>query len=110
MKCAFCLLLGLGLLLGFSGCRSSPRPTATQPQQSNAALLRAAEEHFKQGRLNAAEYDLRAVVIADPRNNEAYYYLNLIAESRYQHRLDQERLKRERDKLWYPTLPPREVH
>jgi hypothetical protein len=69
------------------------------------ALLVASAWRLLRGRqLGSQDPDLGVSV-----HNEAYYYLNLIAESRFQHRLDQERLQRERDELWYPTLPPKEV-
>ena len=109
MKHVFCLLLSLNLLFGLSACRSYPASAATQPHLARTDLLKIAEAHFRQGKMNAAEEELRAVLNGDPRNNEAHYYLNLIQEFRTKRRLDQERLNRERDRLWYPTLPQREV-
>lgn len=104
MKHVFCLLLSLNLLFGLSACRSHPASASTQPHPAGTDLLKIAEAHFRQGKMNAAEEELRAVLNGDPRNNEAHYYLNLIEDFR-----NKQRLNRERDRLWYPTLPPREV-
>jgi Tfp pilus assembly protein PilF len=104
MKPVFCLLLNLSLLFGLSGCRSHPNSADTQPHLQKTDLLKVAEAHFHQRKMNTAEEELRAVLNGDPRNNEAHYYLNLIQEFR-----TKQRLNRERDGLWYPTLPPREV-
>jgi Tfp pilus assembly protein PilF len=104
MKRVFCVLLSLNLLFGLSACRSHPAYVATQPDLARTDLLKLAEAHFREGKMNAAEAELRAVLNGDPRNNEAQYYLNLIREWRTKQKLHQESLRS--SDLWYPTLPP----
>jgi hypothetical protein len=57
-----------------------------------------AKEDYYEGRLDSAEKLLRAAIQTDPRNQKAYYYLDLVRRAIWQ-----------RDGLLYPTIPPRPV-
>jgi hypothetical protein len=109
MKYAICFLLSLTFLINVSGCRSRARLTSNLPQQSNAELMTVAKQKYQKGELDAAERDLLCVLKADTRNREAHYYLHLVQQSKTKQKLELERLIRERDGLWHPTLPPKEV-
>jgi hypothetical protein len=98
-------LLGVWLLL--NGCCSRPAKVTLQPQPTEADSLAAAEAHLKQGKTEIAEQELLSLVRANPGNNEAYYYLNVIHERRYQERKREQEAESETNGLWYPTLPPK---
>jgi hypothetical protein len=97
MKYLFCPALGLSLFLGVSSCRPSPTHASRQPQQPTTALLKVAEDDYKHGRLESAERELGVVLKREPRNNEAWYYLHSVNDAQA------------KDRLWYPTLPPKPV-
>src|SRR5689334_22752862 len=88
---SFFVVLGTCLLL--CGCASSPPNIAVQPHPTNVELLNDAKAHLKEGKTEMAEQELRSLLLVDPRNNDAHYYLNLVYETG----------------LWFPTLPPKRV-
>lgn len=106
-ECSLCVLLGIHMLIG--GCRSRPENQAVQQHPNEPDLLSAAKAHLKEGKTDIAEQELLSVVRVEPRNNEAYYYLNLIHWSRYQESLRKQEAENETNGLWYPTLPPRKA-
>ena len=110
MKYVFQLLLCLYLLLCANGCCSRPVRTENRALPPTTELLKIAKADFQRGKLAEAENELRGVLERDSQNNEAHYYLNLIAESRTKVKLNEEWLKRGNKELWYPTLPPKQVH
>jgi Tfp pilus assembly protein PilF len=105
----FQLALGLCLALYANGCCSRPVRTRTQAPPPTE-LLKIAKADFQRGKLTEAEKELRDFLERDSRNNEAHYYLNLIAETRTKAKQNEEELKRDLVELWYPTLPPKRVH
>jgi Tfp pilus assembly protein PilF len=109
MKYGIYFLLSLTFLINVSGCRSHSSLTTNHPPQSNAELMAIAKQNYQKGELDSAERNLRCVLRTDARNNEAHYYLHLIQESKTKQKRDLERLVREGDGLWHPTLPPKEV-
>ena len=100
------ILIGFCLLL--AGC-SPPANLNVQQQPDGAHSLRVAKRHLKQGKLEIAEQEIKSLLRVEPTNQEAYYYLNLIHEAKFQERRPEQQANDETNGLWYPTLPPRRV-
>ena len=89
MKCSRCwletLFLGIVVLAFVAGCTASPTPappTATPkptvaPEEEAAALVAAAEEHFRNSRLEESVEEYEAALKVDPDNVPALAGLSL---------------------------------
>ena len=64
-------------------------------------LVQIARERYEAGNLKAAKKILQAALEIEPRNNEAWYYSDLIQEAIRANK------NRKDVRLWYPTVPPR---
>jgi len=78
----FLSIIILALLVGCS--TSSPTVTHTESQNVIAPSIAVAKQQYHDGQLDTAALTLRAVLSADPKNQEAYYYLCLVNTARYQ--------------------------
>jgi len=67
-------------------------------------LVQIARDRYETGNLKAADKILQAALEIEPRNNEAWYYKDLLQQAI--------RANKDRNivRPWYPTLPPRPVH
>ena len=101
------ILISICLLL--PGCSPRSANLSVQKQSDEAHRLGVAKRHFKQGKLEIAERELKNLLRVEPTNQQAYYYLNLILEAEFQERRREQETKDETNGLWYPTLPPRRV-
>lgn len=75
-----------------AGRTPSPEVLATLPDIAAANLklstqVQDAKVLVEAGKLNEAEVKLKAVIAADPANQGAFYYLNIIREQRHQNEL-----------------------
>ncbi|HZR21699.1 MAG TPA: hypothetical protein VFE51_30735 [Verrucomicrobiae bacterium] len=64
-------------------------------------LVQIARERYKAGNLKAADKILQAALEVEPRNNEAWYYSDLVEKAIRANK------SRKDVRLWYPTVPPR---
>jgi Tfp pilus assembly protein PilF len=64
-------------------------------------LVQIARERFEAGNLKAADKILQAALEIEPRNNEAWYYSDLVQKAIRANE------NRKGIRLWYPTVPPR---
>ena len=103
----FSIFIGIFLLL--AGCSRPPANLNVQQQSDGAHSLGVAKRHLKQGKLEIAEQEIKSLLHVEPTNQEAYYYLNLIHEAKFQESRREQQAKDETNGLWYPTLPPRRV-
>ncbi len=101
------LFILIGVCLVLAGCSPHPANLNVQQQPDWADLLRVAKRHLKQGKLEIAEQEIKSLLRVESTNQEAYYYLNLIHEAKFQERRREQQAKDETNGLWYPTLPPR---
>jgi Tfp pilus assembly protein PilF len=74
--------LSIVILACTVGC-SAPKQTATRSTEQSSAIpsLKTAEQLYHDGQLDSAELALRAILKADPKNQEAKYYLSLVYRS-----------------------------
>jgi len=109
MKCFIPLILGPCLFFCANGCYTRTMRTETRAPQSIPDVLKTAKADFQRGKLARAESEYRDVLARDSNNNEAWYFLHLIAESQANSKLREDRLEQGNGALLYPTLPPKQV-
>ena len=89
--------------------RSSP-DKAKQPDSATAdhdlvhRLVQIARDKYEVGKLAAADKILKAALEIEPRNNEAWYYSDLLQKTIQEHKNSKPICP------WYPTIPPRPVN
>lgn len=64
-------------------------------------LVQVARARYEAGNLKAADKILQAALEIEPRNNEAWYYSDLVQKAIRANK------NRKDVRLWYPTVPPR---
>lgn len=97
------IVVSLILVCISGGCCASKLEGSRQ-RGDNAKLVRLAQTQYERGDLNGAAKTLLDCLGADPHNEPARYYLNLLREAEFQKSLNR------RDpgaRYWYPTIPPR---
>jgi Tfp pilus assembly protein PilF len=67
-------------------------------------MVQIAREKFEARNFKGADKILQAALEIEPRNNEAWYYSNLVQEALEANK------HRKNIRPWYPTNPPRPVH
>ena len=88
------------------GCSTS-KPTVTSSTQPSSAIpsLKDAEQLYHAGQLDSAELALRAILKADPKNQEARYYLSLV------YRSESEVANRQpKPQGYYQTIPQQPIY
>ena len=82
--------------------RPSAKVSSGPKQPTDATTFELAKKLFELGRFEAAEQKLRAVLDADPQNQEARYYLDLVKQAG----VESER-RGGKHRTWYPMNPLR---
>ena|SRR5579864_3198240 len=67
-------------------------------------LVEIARDKFEAGKLAAADKILQAALEIEPRNNEVWYYSDLLQKT------IRENKNHKPIRPWYPTIPPRPVN
>jgi tetratricopeptide (TPR) repeat protein len=83
--------VGLGTTNSSANIGRSSTNASPEQKMKAAAKVQDGQLLYQMGRLDEAEKKLKEVVKADPQNQAAYYYLNLVTEARYKDALDKRR-------------------
>jgi Tfp pilus assembly protein PilF len=75
--------LSILILVCAAGCSTTSSSATRSSTETAAAIpsLKSAERFYHEGQLDSAELALRAILHADPKNQEAWYYLSLVYRS-----------------------------
>jgi len=99
-------LLSILILACVVGCfTTKPAATGSSEQSSAIPSLKMAEQLYREGQFDSAELALRAILLNDPKNQEARYYLELV------YRAEAEVVSRQsRRQGYYQTIPQQPIY
>ena len=87
---------------------SSRHPVPRSPPEwTSEKIIRIARADFERGQFEEAERKLNLLLEIAPESRAARYYLKLIRDCRV---AQSNRVRQNRDGLWYPMIPPRPVN
>ena len=98
--------LSILILACVVGCSTTKQAAVQSTEQSSAIpSLKTAEQLYHEGQFDSAELALRAILKADPKNQEARYYLSLVYRSEAE-------VAARQPKPWgyYQTIPQQPIY
>ena len=102
MKTIRAFIIGITVLAGIAGCSAPSSKVASiqGPVSTTAATVEDARQLYEMGRLDDAQHKLQAVLVIEPDNQKAQYYLALVHRS--------QDLKQPRG--YYQTIPQQPIY